>query len=97
MPSKASSGSRSTIRRSAYADVPPPRRHTATALRWIEYGERQHAGTATDALACQAQSPDPEIRAHGVADAPRRGAPDAYERLPTGPEPPARTVSCCPV
>ncbi|MFE6161707.1 HEAT repeat domain-containing protein [Streptomyces sp. NPDC056486] len=64
------------------------RRHAATALRWLKYGDEQHSGIAADALARQADSPDPEIRAHSVADALQRGAPDAYERLLTGLESP---------
>ncbi|GAA1900066.1 hypothetical protein GCM10009837_23430 [Streptomyces durmitorensis] len=57
------------------------RRHAAIALRWLKCGEEHHAGIAADALARQADSPDPEIRAHSIADALRRGAPDAYDRL----------------
>ncbi|GGV34373.1 hypothetical protein GCM10010277_19590 [Streptomyces longisporoflavus] len=64
------------------------RRQAATTLRWLRYEEEHHAGIAADALERQARSPDPEIRAHSVADALRRGAPDAYERLLAAPEPP---------
>lgn len=57
------------------------RRSAATALRWFEHGETDHAGLAADALERQADSADPEIRALSIADALRRGAPDAYDRL----------------
>lgn len=64
------------------------RRSAATALRWLRYGDRRHADIAAEALAGQAGSPDAELRAHSVADALRRGAPDAYDRLLTALEAP---------
>ncbi|WP_371526180.1 HEAT repeat domain-containing protein [Streptomyces sp. NBC_01283] len=57
------------------------RRHAATALRWLEYGEDRHARVGAAALERQADAADPEIRAHSIADALRRGAPDAYDRF----------------
>lgn len=57
------------------------RRHAATALRWLDYGEDRHSRVGAAALERQADAADPEIRAHSVADALRRGAPDAYDRF----------------
>ncbi|MER5254270.1 hypothetical protein [Streptomyces sp. NPDC002855] len=61
------------------------RRVAASELRWLQAGEAGHA-LAADALAAQAlerqaDSADPEIRALSIADALRRGAPDAFDRL----------------
>ncbi|MCX4671594.1 HEAT repeat domain-containing protein [Streptomyces sp. NBC_01381] len=61
----------------------------ALALRWLKYDDEHHARIASDALERQADSDEPEIRAHSVADALRRGAPDAYDRLLAGLESPS--------
>lgn len=57
------------------------RRHAASSLRWMEYSEDRHSRAGAEALKRQADAADPELRAHSVADALRRGAPDAYDRL----------------
>lgn len=64
------------------------RRHAATALRWMEYSEDRHSRVGADALKRQADADDAELRAHSVADALRRGAPDAYDRFLAGLEAP---------
>lgn len=64
------------------------RRHAATALRWMEYSEDRHSRVGAAALKRQADAADPELRAHSVADALRRGAPDAYDRFFAGLESP---------
>ncbi|MEV8019049.1 HEAT repeat domain-containing protein [Streptomyces sp. NPDC086554] len=65
------------------------RRRAALALRWLNYGDEHHARIASEALERQADSDVPEILAHSVADALRRGAPDAYDRLLSGLESPS--------
>ncbi|MGW0906015.1 HEAT repeat domain-containing protein [Streptomyces sp. NPDC002853] len=64
------------------------RRHAATALRWMDYGEDRHSRVGAEALKRQADAADPELRAHSVADALRCGVPDAYDRFLAGLESP---------